>query len=166
MCLGHQGLIIAHGGTVSNLTPAHGVLEAILHDDSRLFTVVPLRTRVVRHHSLAAQRTPDVLVVTARTPLGVVMAVAHRELPHFGVQFHPESVLTDDGARMIENFLRIAGVSRHAPTVETSVSRLHSSRQATTSAHSWSSSWIEPAIVAATLLRGRRRAFWLDSAEH
>lgn len=89
VCLGHQGLVLANGGAVHRTTPAHGVVEPIFHDESGLFQEVRQGTPVVRYHSLAASDVPAPLVVTARSPDGVVMAVAHSERPHFGVQFHP-----------------------------------------------------------------------------
>jgi anthranilate synthase component II len=107
VCLGMQGLVAAYGGRVRQVEPAHGAVGPVTHDGTGLFAGVPSPFRVVRYHSLAAVEVPDCLRVTARTDDagGVVMGVAHRELPLWGVQFHPESVLTEHGAMLISNFL-------------------------------------------------------------
>jgi anthranilate synthase/aminodeoxychorismate synthase-like glutamine amidotransferase len=105
VCLGMQGLVSAYGGRVAPVEPAHGELAAVTHDGTGLFDGIPSPVEVVRYHSLAAVEVPDCLAVTARSEDGVVQAVAHRSLPLSGVQFHPESVLTRHGARLVENFL-------------------------------------------------------------
>ena len=105
VCLGHQSLVQAFGGRVVRHLPVHGKATEIDHDSSGLFAGLPSPLTVGRYHSLVAEPSlPDSLTVTARGG-GVVMAVRHRELPALGVQFHPESVLTPDGKRMLENFL-------------------------------------------------------------
>ena len=105
VCLGHQSLAQAFGGTVVRHLPVHGKATEIEHDGSGLFEGLPSPLTVGRYHSLVADPDlPDVLQVTARGG-GVVMAVRHRDLPALGVQFHPESVLTPDGKRLLENFL-------------------------------------------------------------
>ena len=105
VCLGHQSLVQAFGGRVVQHAPVHGKATEIEHDGSGLFAGLPNPLTVGRYHSLVADPAlPDVLTVTARGG-GVVMAVEHRELPALGVQFHPESVLTPDGKRLLENFL-------------------------------------------------------------
>ena len=85
--------------------PAHGEVSAVTHAGRGLFDGIPSPYDVVRYHSLAAVSVPDVLEVTAVASDGVVMGVAHRSLPLAGVQFHPESVLTAHGARLVANFL-------------------------------------------------------------
>jgi anthranilate synthase/aminodeoxychorismate synthase-like glutamine amidotransferase len=105
VCLGHQSLVQAFGGRVVRHVPVHGKATEIEHDGSGLFAGLPSPLTVGRYHSLVADpELPDALAVTARGG-GVVMAVRHRELPALGVQFHPESVLTPDGKRLLENFL-------------------------------------------------------------
>ena len=105
VCLGHQSLVQAFGGRVVRHVPVHGKATVIEHDGTGLFAGLPQPLTVGRYHSLIADpELPDVLTVTARGD-GVVMAVRHRELPAAGVQFHPESVLTPDGKRLLENFL-------------------------------------------------------------
>jgi anthranilate synthase/aminodeoxychorismate synthase-like glutamine amidotransferase len=105
VCLGHQSLVQAFGGKVVRHVPVHGKATDIEHDGTGLFAGLPSPLTVGRYHSLVADPDlPDSLEVTARGG-GVVMAVRHRELPALGVQFHPESVLTPDGKRLLENFL-------------------------------------------------------------
>jgi anthranilate synthase/aminodeoxychorismate synthase-like glutamine amidotransferase len=110
VCLGMQGLVAAYGGRVRGVEPAHGLVAGVAHDGSDVFTGLPSPFRAVRYHSLAAVDVPACLRVTAWTDRAdprdrVVMGVAHQELPLTGVQFHPESVLTEHGARLVGNFL-------------------------------------------------------------
>lgn len=104
VCLGMQGMVTTYGGRVDRAGPAHGDVATVEHDGAGVFRGLPQGLRAVRYHSLAALDLPDELVVTA-TSDGVVMGVRHRALPQEGVQFHPESVLSEHGARMVENFL-------------------------------------------------------------
>jgi anthranilate synthase/aminodeoxychorismate synthase-like glutamine amidotransferase len=107
VCLGHQAIVEAFGGEVAQARALlHGKASPLEHDGEGVFAGLPESLEVGRYHSLAATRVPDELEVTARTPDGEVMAVRHRTLPIEGVQFHPESVLTPHGPRMLENFLR------------------------------------------------------------
>jgi len=112
VCLGMQGLVAAYGGTVDRIEPAHGEVARVRHDGRGVFAGVPQEFAAVRYHSLAALALPEMLVATAWTDAGpgvgdVVMGVRHRHLPLEGVQFHPESVLTDHGALLVANFLGI-----------------------------------------------------------
>jgi anthranilate synthase/aminodeoxychorismate synthase-like glutamine amidotransferase len=105
VCLGHQSLAQAFGGAVIRHEPVHGKTTEITHDGTGLFAGLPSPLTVGRYHSLVVDPDlPDCLTVTA-TGGGVVMGVQHRELPAHGVQFHPESVLTPEGKRLLENFL-------------------------------------------------------------
>ena len=109
VCLGHQSLAQAFGGTVVRHVPVHGKTTEITHDGTGLFAGLPSPLTVGRYHSLVVDSDlPDCLRITA-TGGGVVMGVQHRELPGHGVQFHPESVLTPDGKRLLENFLAEPG---------------------------------------------------------
>ncbi len=113
VCLGHQALATAFGARVVRAPqPVHGKASPILHDGSELFSGLPSPFEAGRYHSLVVERAglPDQLTVTAETADGLVMALAHRSLPRFGVQFHPESILTPDGPRLMANFLARAGV--------------------------------------------------------
>lgn len=105
VCLGMQGLVTAYGGVVDRIEPAHGEVAQVTHDGLGVFAGLPSPLEAVRYHSLAAVSVPDVLEVTARSEDGVVMGVRHRSLPLEGVQFHPESVLSQHGAAMIATFL-------------------------------------------------------------
>ena len=105
VCLGHQSMVEAFGGRVLRGEPIHGKDATIDHDGRTLFAGLPNPLTVGRYHSLvAAPELPDALEQSASSA-GVVMAVRHRELPAEGVQFHPESVLTPQGKRMLANFL-------------------------------------------------------------
>jgi len=110
VCLGMQGLVAAYGGVVGRVTPAHGLVTEVGHDGTSVFAGLPSPLSVVRYHSLAALTVPDALAVTATCPgapgeADVVMGVRHRTLPLHGVQFHPESILSEHGAALVANFL-------------------------------------------------------------
>jgi len=105
VCLGMQGLVTAYGGRVAAVEPAHGDVELVTHDGSGLFDGLPSPYPAVRYHSFAAVDVPSSLRVNARAADGTVMAVTHRTLPLAGVQFHPESILTQHGARLVTNFM-------------------------------------------------------------
>jgi anthranilate synthase component 2 len=110
VCLGHQALCAAWGAPVGHAPEVvHGKASTVTHDGEGVFAGLPERFDVGRYHSLAVERAdlPDELVETARTDddRRVVMGVRHRERPHVGVQFHPESILTDAGKRLVENFV-------------------------------------------------------------
>jgi anthranilate synthase/aminodeoxychorismate synthase-like glutamine amidotransferase len=105
VCLGHQSLAQAFGGRVVRHEPVHGKATSIEHDGEGVFRGLPTPLVVGRYHSLVVDPDlPECLEATARGG-GVLMAMRHRELPATGVQFHPESVLTPDGKRLLENFL-------------------------------------------------------------
>ena len=106
VCLGHQAIVTCYGGEVGFARElVHGKATTVQHDGSGLFAGIPPRFEAGRYHSLAATALPDCLVVTARAADGEVMAVRHEELPVYGVQFHPESVLTPCGEVLARNFL-------------------------------------------------------------
>ncbi|MCS7252176.1 MAG: aminodeoxychorismate/anthranilate synthase component II [Anaerolineae bacterium] len=111
VCLGHQAIAAAFGGRVVRAGRLmHGKASPILHNGQDLFAGLPSPFMAGRYHSLlVAEPLPEVLEVTARTPEGEIMALRHRAHPTFGVQFHPESVLTPEGLRLLRNFLAIGG---------------------------------------------------------
>ncbi|MBN1360278.1 MAG: aminodeoxychorismate/anthranilate synthase component II [Sedimentisphaerales bacterium] len=112
VCLGHQVIVQYFGGTVGHAPePMHGKPSRINHNEVGLFAGIENPLQVGRYHSLAATRLPDCLEQTAEFE-GIVMAVQHRELPVFGVQFHPESILTPAGGKVIANVLQIATTKR------------------------------------------------------
>ena len=104
VCLGMQGLVDAYAGRVDRIEPAHGTVAVVEHTGLGLFAGLPQGFSAVRYHSLAAVDVSAELEVTA-TSDGVVMGVRHRTLPLSGVQFHPESILSEHGAQLILNFL-------------------------------------------------------------
>jgi para-aminobenzoate synthetase component 2 len=113
VCLGHQAIAEAFGGVVTNAEELmHGKTSQVEHDDSLLFDGVPQPFTATRYHSLAVVdgTLPPELIVTARTAGGVIMALQHSDAPIYGVQFHPESVLTEGGYRMLGNWLEAAGL--------------------------------------------------------
>ncbi len=106
VCLGHQALAQSFGGRVVLHPPVHGKATVIDHDGRTIFAGAPSPLTVGRYHSLVVDPAlPDCLEASAEGG-GVLMALRHRELPAEGVQFHPESVLTDEGKRLLGNFLR------------------------------------------------------------
>jgi anthranilate synthase/aminodeoxychorismate synthase-like glutamine amidotransferase len=112
VCLGHQGIVHAFGGRIVRANQVmHGKCSEIIHDGQGLFSGIPDRFDAMRYHSLVADpaHLPDCLAVQARTSDGTIMAVSHRGRPLYGVQFHPESIGTPQGARVLANFLRLAG---------------------------------------------------------
>lgn len=109
VCLGHQGIGHAFGAAVRRAPePRHGRPSPVVHDGTGPFAGLASPVEVVRYHSLMIEDLPDELVVTARADDGVIMGIRHRELPLWGVQFHPESIGTLDGTRMMANFVAFA----------------------------------------------------------
>lgn len=113
VCLGHQAIAEAMGATVSSAEELmHGKTSQVSHDGSLVFRDVPNSFRATRYHSLAIVDTtvPEDLVVTARTAGGIIMGVQHKTKPIYGVQFHPESVMTESGYQMLGNWLESIGL--------------------------------------------------------
>jgi anthranilate synthase/aminodeoxychorismate synthase-like glutamine amidotransferase len=111
VCLGHQAIGQAYGGLVARAQhPMHGKSSQIEHDNRGIFSGIENPLRVARYHSLIVsdRNFPAELSVTARCPLGEIMGVAHTTHPVFGVQFHPESVLTQCGHALLNNFLQMS----------------------------------------------------------
>ncbi len=130
VCLGHQALAEVYGATVAHAPELmHGKTSLVEHDGAGVLSGLASPFTATRYHSLAVlpETVPDELVVTGETASGVVMGLQHRELPLHGVQFHPESVLTEGGHRLLANWLEVCGddgavVRSHgmAPLVHTS----------------------------------------------
>ncbi|MEM8840742.1 MAG: aminodeoxychorismate/anthranilate synthase component II [Pseudomonadota bacterium] len=113
VCLGHQSIGAAFGGTVERCHEVlHGKLSSITHDGTGIFEGLEQGFSVTRYHSLtvASEGFPDELEVTAKSQSGVIMGLRHRSRPLFGVQFHPESIASENGHAMLKNFLRLANV--------------------------------------------------------
>ena len=112
VCLGHQVIAEAFGGRVVQAEePVHGRATPVRHDGRGVFEGLPAEFTAGRYHSLVVEEAtlPDCLEVSARAPGGAVMAMRHRTLPLEGIQFHPESILTEYGYQLLANFLRRAG---------------------------------------------------------
>lgn len=122
VCLGHQTIGAAFEAQVVAGQPVHGRSSAIYHGGEGLFAGLPSPMQVGRYHSLIIDRNtlPDCLAITAETEDGTIMAVQHRAHPTFGVQFHPESVLSNEGAAVVGNFLKLA--QQHAGDLVPNVS--------------------------------------------
>ncbi len=176
VCLGHQGVGLAHGARVVRAaTPMHGRISRVSHDGSGLFEGIPASFDAVRYHSLCLDRSslPSCLTITAHTAEEIPMAIRHRDRPHFGVQFHPESVSTEYGERLVGNFLQLAASGargRGGPVVR--------AREATRPVHPLRhscgrervvltevlDSWIDPLQAFKTLFGQSETAYWLDSS--
>jgi len=121
VCLGHQAIAEALGGVVTHADELmHGKTSQIDHDGSAFYEGVPQPFTATRYHSLAIvdSTMPDALEVSSKTTGGVIMGVRHRDAPIYGVQFHPESVLTEGGYRMLGNWLAVAGLPSAAETAK------------------------------------------------
>jgi para-aminobenzoate synthetase component 2 len=110
VCLGNQAIAEAFGGRVVRAsTLMHGKTSEICHDSTTIFRGLPYRFKATRYHSLIVEKNslPDSLEVSATTPDGLIMGLRHREFPVEGVQFHPESVMTEHGKKLLQNFLEL-----------------------------------------------------------
>lgn len=106
VCLGHQAIAVAFGGSVDRAPePRHGKTSSIRHDGRGVFAGCPNPFTATRYHSLAAVQLPDDLEECAWSEDGVIQGIRHRDLPITGVQFHPESIMTSEGKRILANFL-------------------------------------------------------------
>lgn len=108
ICLGHQAITEVFGGTIINLDKVyHGIATTMNHNSSIIFKNIPSPFEAGRYHSWVAQNEnfPSQLEITARDENGQIMALKHKELPIYGIQFHPESIMTPDGKTMLKNFL-------------------------------------------------------------
>jgi para-aminobenzoate synthetase component 2 len=113
VCLGHQAIAEAMGATVTSADELmHGKTSDVQHDNSLVFKDVPKSFKATRYHSLAVvdETVPQDLIVTSRTTGGVIMGLQHKSKPIYGVQFHPESVLTEGGYQMLGNWLESIGL--------------------------------------------------------
>ena len=108
VCLGHQALGVACGALIGRVAPMHGKIAAVEHDGSELFAGVPSPFEATLYHSLAVSDLPEALIASAWSGDGVVMAMRHRSVPAYGVQFHPESIATPHGPAIIAAFVAAA----------------------------------------------------------
>ncbi|MFF7134884.1 MULTISPECIES: aminodeoxychorismate synthase component I [unclassified Streptomyces] len=181
VCLGHQGIALGEGGRVEPAPePRHGYLSAVRHDGRDLFRGLPQDFTAVRYHSLAvSEPLPPTLEATAWAEDGVLMGLRHRSRPLWGVQFHPESVLTDYGHRMLVNFRNLTAERARRPrTKNTAVpapeaviprpARIVPQPRRTAPAHRLHTRRIAGAVdteaAFSRMYAASPRAFWLDSA--
>jgi para-aminobenzoate synthetase len=170
VCLGHQALALVAGGRVEHAPEVmHGRLSPIEHDGRGLFAGVPQGFQAVRYHSLVVEGLPPELRVTAWTPDGVVMGLEHRDRPLYGVQFHPESVMTEHGARLLANFRDATRARRRErpaaprrPPAAPAAAR--AARPGVRVRHVRLDGAVDAEAAFAALLGERRHAVWLDSA--
>ncbi|MDH6125722.1 aminodeoxychorismate synthase component I [Kitasatospora sp. GP82] len=179
VCLGHQGLALAHGARVGRAPePRHGRSSMVRHDGTGLFRGLPDPLEVVRYHSLAVTGLSPALEPTAWAEDGVVMALRHRSLPLWGVQFHPESIGTENGHQLLANFRDLTkqhgkprkrrdpaarqGRSESGRTADTT--REPEVRQLRVLAGQLPTRW-DPEVVFDQLFRSGSHSFWLDSSQ-
>ncbi|TLS40787.1 aminodeoxychorismate synthase component I [Streptomyces montanus] len=175
VCLGHQGIAAGERGDVEAAPePRHGYLSTIRHDGRDLFQGLPQQFTAVRYHSLAVREPlPDTLEATAWSEDGVLMGLRHRTRPLWGVQFHPESVLTDYGHRMLVNFRNLTAERDRRPrtkntSVPSAAATVPRPRRAPRPAHRLHTRRIATAVDAEAaftrMCADAPRAFWLDSS--
>ena len=171
VCLGHQGIAHAFGAAVGHAPePVHGRSSAVFHDGLDIFAGIPSGFRAVRYHSLVVSgEVPEELVVTGWTADGVPMAVRHRSLPLRGVQFHPESVLTEHGHRLVRNFLGLATTARRRGGAVSTNGASPRARAPRTDGRWRARSrrlpfWVEPESVFCARYAEATHAFWLDTS--
>jgi para-aminobenzoate synthetase len=168
VCLGHQALAHLSGGGIGPVTDlVHGRVSRIIHDGRALFAGLPPAFRAVRYHSLRVTAVPPSLRVVACTGDGLVMGLEHRSRPAWGVQFHPESICTEHGAALIENFRAMTVALRGG--VPPRRRRLAPPRRARAAPrlavhHRIADAWTEPEDVFCAMFAARRSVAWLDSA--
>jgi para-aminobenzoate synthetase len=185
VCLGHQGLSHLSGGTVVHAPEVmHGRLSAVFHDESPLFANIEQGFEAVRYHSLCvSEPLPEDLELTAWTRDGIVMAVAHRERPLWGVQFHPESICTANGRQLMQNFRALSEqaaparrprpradaapreVSAHSAIPRGSAAAPGADREDMTLQVRRLDRLCDPESAFLDLFGGRPQAFWLDSSK-
>nr|WP_206037668.1 aminodeoxychorismate synthase component I [Rhodococcus sp. HNM0569] len=174
VCLGHQGLCHTYGAAVDlATTPMHGRVSRVEHDGRDLFRGLPSPFSVTRYHSLVVGEVPDELEVTAHAEDGAVMAVRHRSLPRWGVQFHPESIASQHGRALLANFRDLSarargaavGVSGQVPgTPAPAPVQPQQQPQPADGAPEWRriDCEVDPEAVFAQLFAGSAHAVWLD----
>jgi len=109
VCLGHQGIFVAFDGRINHTEPVHGKQTQIFHDQNGIFRGVGNPLLAARYHSLVCNKeeSPEGIEIIAKTKEGMIMAIKHNDYPIFGLQFHPESIGTEEGKKILKNFLEI-----------------------------------------------------------
>jgi para-aminobenzoate synthetase len=172
VCLGHQAIGHACGASVDLATrPMHGRVDSIRHDGRDLFMGIPNDFEAVRYHSLAVTQLPDSLEPLAWSPDGTLMAMRHRDKPWWGVQFHPESICTEYGARLLGNFRDLTWRWRQMRRGRQTSSGPGQTAHASSAARPvWTVNtrlldvFVDPERIYQTLFAAQRPAFWLDSS--
>jgi para-aminobenzoate synthetase len=163
VCLGHQALAHVTGGAIDHAPEVmHGRLSEIHHDGRGLFAGVPQGFAAVRYHSLAVGAVPPALRVTAWTPDDVVMGLEHRERPMWGVQFHPESISTEHGRTLLQNFRDLTRA--HGRPAARTPRPSHRPAAGTRVHHRTLATSCDPEAAFIALYRDRDHAVWLDSS--
>ncbi|MGF1430230.1 aminodeoxychorismate synthase component I [Kitasatospora sp. LaBMicrA B282] len=173
VCLGHQGIAAVHGGQVERAPePYHGRLSPVHHDGTGLFAGLPSPFDAVRYHSLTVSRLSPILEATAWTADGLLMGLRHRDLPLWGVQFHPESIGGADGHRLLANFLELAREHHRVhgrplrpapPSLPAPATRYLPRRQLKLLTRTLVTRW-DDEVAYHRLFRGGPHAYWLDSS--
>ncbi|MGH3660854.1 MAG: anthranilate synthase component II [Micromonosporaceae bacterium] len=160
VCLGHQGMVVAEGGVVGRApTPMHGRLSRVWHHGRDLFAGLPQGFQVVRYHSLiAAEPLPAALRCSARTADGLVMALRHRRRPQWGVQFHPESIATEHGRRLLRNFRDLSRRSARPRTARRPATPVTRTQPSLAGPVRRASARVGPVARPGTRLRGAARS--------
>jgi len=169
VCLGHQGLGLRHGAQLQTIRPHHGIVSRIHHSRRGIFAGLPQDFEATRYHSLCLTTLGDQIVEHARAEDGAIMAFEVADRPHWGVQFHPESVMTQVGCQLMTNFLAIGSQPRHSEVRDKREPRNIQSRKCARTTARWT---IHHQTVDIDLdeeatfsrLAGDGDAFWLDSA--
>ena len=176
VCLGMQGMAYAHGATIVHApTPYHGRASQVTHHGDELFAGIPNPFRAIRYHSLMVDpAVPNDIRITATADPGIIMGIRHQRLPQWGVQFHPESILTEHGRRLIQNFRDLAHQHcKRTPMGSPAAGRNPTppapppSKRGATRRHIVArkiATPIDPESVFLTLYGQSKHAFWLDSA--
>lgn len=170
VCLGHQAIGHVCGATVDlAVRPMHGRLDRISHAQTDLFRGIPDRFEAVRYHSLAVTHLPPSLEALAWTSDGTLMALRHLARPWWGVQFHPESICTEFGARLLRNFLELSQEWRTAPprrsTLGSFVPEATPAAERPLHVHAeWLDTAVQPEALYVSAFSTSPTAFWLDSS--
>ncbi len=163
VCLGHQGIGLYFGGKVQTISPAHGIISAINHTGTGLFQGIASPWPVVRYHSLALSRLGDKLLRCAATDDNIIMAFRHCNRPIWGVQFHPESIATEQGIQLLQNFFAPSVYHQTRCPTSPPISRsTHPKRPTSRLCHARVPLSHTPEQIFAQLLGHEAWAFWLD----